>query len=305
MHQRSLFISRFVLATLAASVFVAPTFAHAASCVWRVTDAKAPFYLVGSIHALSQKDYPLPPSYEQALHDSERLLFEFDPKQDKALSAQLEAAGTYPKGQDIRNKITPTLLNWLRTHTKYVNRQYDDRNKRFEVQVAGFDKAMSYKPWYLAMHYGVPGFSDVSHSWGVDAYLGRRARQMGKQVAGLESVPEHVAVLGGLSDMDSQILLLDRIVYANQTAAEYNRVRAAWKRGDTAGLWASDGRLRKEAFWIEDRLLGTRNRRWLPRIEAELRTGKPTAIVAGALHFSGPNSIVEMLRHHGHTVVQL
>ena len=29
-------------------------------CVWRVTNAKAPFYLVGSIHALGKKDYPLP-----------------------------------------------------------------------------------------------------------------------------------------------------------------------------------------------------------------------------------------------------
>src|SRR5436190_5447219 len=29
-------------------------------CVWRVTNATAPFYLVGSIHALGKKDYPLP-----------------------------------------------------------------------------------------------------------------------------------------------------------------------------------------------------------------------------------------------------
>ena len=39
-------------------------------CVWRVTNAKAPFYLVGSIHALSKKDYPLPQPYDIALKDS-------------------------------------------------------------------------------------------------------------------------------------------------------------------------------------------------------------------------------------------
>ena len=49
-------------------------------CVWRVTNAKAPFYLVGSIHALSKKDYPLPAPYEIAVSDSRRFLFEFDPK---------------------------------------------------------------------------------------------------------------------------------------------------------------------------------------------------------------------------------
>src|SRR5581483_683748 len=48
-------------------------------CVWRVTNAKAPFYLVGSIHALSKKDYPLPAPYEISLRESKRFLFEFDP----------------------------------------------------------------------------------------------------------------------------------------------------------------------------------------------------------------------------------
>ena len=40
-------------------------------CVWRVTNAKAPFYLVGSIHALSKKDYPLPTPYDMALKEQQ------------------------------------------------------------------------------------------------------------------------------------------------------------------------------------------------------------------------------------------
>src|SRR5437762_7797865 len=47
-------------------------------CVWRVTNAGAPFYLVGSIHALSKKDYPLPSPYELALRESKRIVLEFD-----------------------------------------------------------------------------------------------------------------------------------------------------------------------------------------------------------------------------------
>ncbi len=43
-------------------------------CVWRVTNAKAPFYLVGSVHALDRNDYPLPSPYELALKDAKRLL---------------------------------------------------------------------------------------------------------------------------------------------------------------------------------------------------------------------------------------
>src|SRR5919204_74203 len=83
-------------------------------CVWRVTNAKAPFYLVGSIHALSKKDYPLPGPYDIALKEGTRFLFEFDPTQHAEFQKKFEAAAKYPPGQDIRSKISPELLAWLR-----------------------------------------------------------------------------------------------------------------------------------------------------------------------------------------------
>jgi len=89
-------------------------------CVWRVTNAKAPFYLVGSIHALNKKDYPLPAPYEIALRDSRRFLFEFDPNRHVEFEKKFEAAGKYPPGQDIRSKIDPGLLGWLRQNVTPV-----------------------------------------------------------------------------------------------------------------------------------------------------------------------------------------
>src|SRR4029078_6767981 len=89
-------------------------------CVWRVTNAKAPFYLVGSIHALSKKDYPLPKPYDIALKDSTRFLFEFDPRQHAEFQKKFEAAAKYPPGQDLRSKISPELLEWLRKNIFHV-----------------------------------------------------------------------------------------------------------------------------------------------------------------------------------------
>src|SRR5881392_1967199 len=83
-------------------------------CVWRVTNAKAPFYLVGSIHALSKSDYPLPSPYDVALRNSKRFVFEFDPNRHVEFERKFEAAAKYPLGQDIRSKIDPELLAWLR-----------------------------------------------------------------------------------------------------------------------------------------------------------------------------------------------
>src|SRR5437764_13911963 len=67
-------------ASLAIAIGVVPLTANAGSCfVWRVTNTTAPCYLVGTMHALSAHDYPLPQGYYQALNDSKRLVFETKP----------------------------------------------------------------------------------------------------------------------------------------------------------------------------------------------------------------------------------
>ena len=57
-----------------------------------MTNAGAPFYLVGSIHALSKKDYPLPSPYELALRESKRIVLEFDPSRHAEFERKFEAA---------------------------------------------------------------------------------------------------------------------------------------------------------------------------------------------------------------------
>lgn len=275
-------------------------------CVWRVTNAKAPFYLVGSIHALSSHDYPLPAPYEIALKDSKRLLFEFNPNLQAEFDKKFAAAGKYPPGQDIRSKIHPKTLDWLRRNTKAVDVSYNKSEKKFHATLKNFDSNLQYKPWWIAHHYfTIRGYSDISHSNGVDSFLANRARKTGKELGGLESVDEHVAILGGLSDLDGEIILLDTIVYSNRALPDFNRARSAWRRGDIEAVWEVDARLRKEAFWIASRLVDQRNIRWIPRIEREIKSGTPTAIVAGALHFSGPNSVVTLLQRRGYKVEQL
>src|SRR5436189_5303548 len=178
-------------------------------CVWRVTNAKAPFYLVGSIHALSKKDYPLPGPYEVALKDSTRFVFEFDPSRGDEFEKKFEAAAKYPRGQDIRSKIDPTLLSWLRQNILTVN---PDPRRGKQSRVAGFDSELRYKPWWIAQHLAAPAsYSNSSASRGLDNYFVDHARMTRKEIAGLESDDEHVAVMGGMSDRESEFILRDAL----------------------------------------------------------------------------------------------
>ena len=274
-------------------------------CVWRVINARAPFYLVGSVHSLGRNDYPLPTPYELALKDVKRLLFEFNPSRAAEFDKKFTAAGKYPLGQDIRSRIDPKLLAWLRENVSPVNIDHN-RLKKSRPKVANFDTSLAYKPWWIAQHLvDTRNSSNMSTSHGLDDYLVARARKMGQEIDGLESVDEHVAVLGGLPDRDSEFLLRDALNQSKSDGGEFTRMRSAWRKGDTATLWAGDAHLRKEAPQIAARFVDQRNIKWIPRIEAELKTGKPTAIVAGALHFSGPNSVIELLQKRGYKIEQL
>src|SRR5215469_1755684 len=272
-------------------------------CVWRVTNAKAAFYLVGSIHALSKKDYPLPKPYDMALKDSTRFLFEFDPTRHTEFQKKFEAAAKYPPGQDIRSKISPELLAWLRKNMFTVMPDgRDERGERF----SGFENQLRYKPWWIAQHLAAPAsYSKSSTSHGLDNYFVDHAVKFGKEIGGLESVNEHVAVMGGLSDRDGEFMLQDALNQPDNVDKEFGRMYKAWRKGDTNGLWAGDAQLRSKAPRIAARFVDDRNLKWVPRIEAELKTGKPTAIVAGALHFSGPNSVIALLQKHGYVIEQL
>jgi uncharacterized protein len=299
------------LIALLVALTLTPLFANAGQngkkfpkcCVWRVTNAKAPFYLVGSIHALSKKDYPLPKPYDIALKDSTRFLFEFDPSQHAEFQKKFEAAAKYPSGQDLRSKISPELLTWLRNNMFTV---IPDARGGNGERLVSFDSQLRYKPWWIAQHLAAPAsYSKTSTSHGLDNYFVDYAMKLGKEIRGLESVNEHVAVMGGLSDRDGEFMLQDALTQPDNGDKESGRMYKAWRKGDTNALWAGDTPLRSKAPRIAARFVDDRNVKWIPRIEAELKTGKPTAIVAGALHFSGPRSVIALLQKRGYVIEQL
>src|SRR4249920_3058760 len=86
-------------------------------CLWRVTNARAPFYLLGSVHALQRSDYEKAPAVEEAVKQSQLILFEIDPKEDQTFAQKLGAAARLPRGEQIRGKISPKTYNYLRKIT--------------------------------------------------------------------------------------------------------------------------------------------------------------------------------------------
>lgn len=261
-------------------------------CVWRVTNVSVPFYLVGSFHNLRGDDYPLPDAYRKALSDSKRLLFEYSPRERELFARKFRAVAKYPPGRDITNDLRPVtlalLMRYLASHRIW------------------FDEMKNYKPWALALRlWTMRGYAAAAGTRSVDDYLAFEAQRLGKEVGGLESVQEHVAFWENMLQADGENLLVTTMLRGDRIKIRFDETRAAWKRGDIAALSATNASLRKGDRQTAQRLLDQRNLKWLPRIEAEMKTGTPTAIVAGAGHFSGPHSVVDLLQKRGYEIEQL
>ena len=263
-----------------------------------------PCYLVGTIHALSGRDYPLPAPYYRALKESQQFYFEVapDPKSEADFGKKWDSATTYAVGDDIRHHIHPKT--WAFLEKKFRISNYLGHDFHFGEHYV--KDMMNLRPWAIAFYvWGIRGYNDVYDQHGVDRFISYRAMRAGKPCDGLETATQHVDVLAGMADIDSELLLLDALVRGDQRRDDFNQMRDAWKHGDVEKMAALEKRERDLNLGGEIRLLDYRNLRWIPKIDAAFKSGRPTAIVTGAGHFCGPNNVRELLEKRGYKIEQL
>ena len=257
-------------------------------CLWRITNARAPFYLLGSVHALQRTDYEKAPEVEQAVKQCQLILFEVDPKQEQTFAKKLGEAARLPRGQQIRGKISPKTYDYLR-----------------KITVNGMAEWQHLYPWAIAMLLDYPALRGVSSVYGVDNHVAEMARRYSKRTGGIETVDEHVRVFSDMHMIEGEVYLLQALVHAAEASPQFRLDVAAWKSGETNRLYAMHVKRITEAPTVYWRLLDQRNAKWIPRLESAIKSGTPTLVVAGALHFSGPRSVIALLQKRGYKIEQL
>ena len=271
-----------------------PSFqAEAASgCIWRVTGPTGgTLYLGGSIHALRSTDYPLPSGYNRAFEASSRVALEVDPKALETSSSGLLKAGKYPKGDSLKNHVDPRTYDYLR--------------KLFGLLKIPEDKFSLYRPWCLVLFLESPSSTGFSSDLGVDEFITNRARANGKTIVGLESASEHSAVYSGLSDRQSEALLLVSLIPSTGSGGGGDRILNAWRRGDVETLARGLHAAYADFPAFADRVLGARNRRWIPKMEGYLKSGQTYFVVVGAAHLGGSDGLLALLRARNYKLEQL
>jgi len=264
--------------------------ADAASCVWKVTGPNGrTLYLGGSLHFLRSTDYPLPSAYNRAFDASSRLVFEEDPKTGSRAFQYLLKAGQYPKGDSLKNHVDPRTYDYLR--------------RFFALMNVSEEKFNTYRPWLIDVMLESP--PSQYFALGIDSFLARRAAANSKPVLGLESPKEHNQVLVGLSDRESEAMLLILFINAGHANPGGSGLIEAWRQGDAEMLARNMHDSFRDFPAFGNRLLSVRNHNWLPKIEDYLHSGETYFVVVGAAHMGGPDGLLSLLRARGCRIEQL
>lgn len=273
-----------------AATSAAPTCAASAGPVWSIhRPGGGTVYLAGSVHVLDAARSRLPPAFDSAWRDAERVVMELDMDDlDPAAAASFLAAhATIGDGENLR-----TLLG-------------AERFARVDTQARALglslDSVAQLEPWAVALALTQLQLVKLGldPAQGVEQQLTERARAEGKPIAGLETIDEQLGVLDGLSYMDQARFLELTAGESDSMATELDGILTAWRRADTAAL--------ERLLLVEYERLPTlygplvtdRNRRWLPQIEALLARPDDTLVVVGTLHLVGPDGLLALLKDRG------
>lgn len=263
------------------------------ACVWKVSDANGRvLYLGGSIHALQSTDYPLPAAYNVAFDSSTRLVFEDDPNRARESGNVFQKLAQYPKGDSLKSHVDP--------------RTYDYMRRLFGLMGVSEGNFSKFRAWALVLMLQAPDLHGLSGDLGIEGFLEKRAQARSKPISGLESTREHIQVFSGLTDRQAEALLL--LMFIPNEPGErdgFAQMIKSWRRGDVESLTRRVRNGFREFPAMGERVLSARNRAWMPKIEAYVRSGQTYFVVVGAGHLGGSDGLLALLRTRGYHLEQM
>jgi uncharacterized protein len=283
-----------VVATIALGALATHPLAQTRAFAWKATRGQGAVYLVGSVHMLTSDFYPLAPSLDAAFKDSDLLVEEADLNEMLSPNTQFAmlSKGMLPAGQTIDQVVSPATLALIKQHTGGA---------------LPIEALMQFKPWFLAMtlealEWQAAGFDA---SLGLDKHFFDRAQVDGKATQGLETTDFQISLFDGMTKDQQDRFLADTLKGVAKEKAAVTKLTGAWKNGDVATIERLVMEDVKSDPVMYDRLLVSRNRNWMPKVEALFSRPRRAFVVVGAAHLVGPDGLVAMLKAKGYTVVQL
>ena len=282
----------FSLASLSAFAETPNTDPSGKTFMWKVEKGETTLYLLGSIHALKEDAYPLPPAIEAAFDEAEVAVFEIDLDDMTKAAIKMMSAGSLEEGSTLEEVVGPETWSEFKAH----------------VEGLGFNASLyqGMKPWMAALT--VAAFELTKHGYlataGLDSYFSQRADEAGKERLALETAEFQVGLFADLSPEQSLAFLGYTLEDLALMIPEMDRLYLDWRAGKVKSV--EDALLEgfEEFPDVFKKMIADRNHSWMPRIEKLLAGNRDAIVVVGSAHLVGNEGVVNLLREKGYTVEQ-
>jgi uncharacterized protein YbaP (TraB family) len=266
-----------------------------AASVWKVTNNQHSLYIGGTIHVLTPNDYPLAKEYDLAYQASNKLIFEtnMDVASSPEFGQKMMDQMMYSDGTTINKVLQPDTYKALAIHLS---------SRQIPMQAFA-----SHKPTLLAISLTFIELEAMGYtSEGVDMFFANMAKAEGKEQGWLETPDEQLAFLAKLGGDDPNVIIEYTLKDIKKMPEMFAKLHSTWLAGDMQGM-ADVGitPFQDEYPIIYQDLLVSRNNNWLPKIVDMLNDTPIEFILVGALHLSGPDSVLAKLKAKGYKIEKL
>ncbi|MBL7858891.1 MAG: TraB/GumN family protein [Cyclobacteriaceae bacterium] len=262
------------------------------SIFWQVSgkDLKEPSYLFGTFHLLGNVYVDSLPNVSSTFKKCKTVVGEM--LMDSTLAMKILMASQL-KGTSIDKLITPQqykqTADWLKELSGHDLKMFNNLNP-ITIQVL-LMTVMQQK------YYPMNSANDMP----MDLYFQKEARRTQRKVIGLEPLEVQLKALFGQFSYERQAEMLVEFVSEKEKAhREMVLMNKLYREGrlDQLQELMSKQTYTKEETMI---LLDNRNREWMNKLPQIMRE-QSAFIAVGALHLSGPNGLINLLKASGYTV---
>lgn len=278
---------------------------NADGLLWKVEKAgRAPSYLFGTMHVTDPRVVGLTPGAKLAFDGADTLVIETTDILDKA---KLTAA--MMQRLDLTMFTDATTLQSL---MKPADLQAVDA--ALSARGVPLSSVAKMKPWLLSTILAIPACENARKGEGalvLDETLAADAAKQGKKIAGLETALSQIEAMNSLPLKLHLGSLVETAKLGSRMDDIFETMIVLYQKDDTAMIWPlikavvpnTDAGAEDYAVF-EQTMIVKRNHGMDAGAQAFLDRGK-AFIAVGAMHLSGREGLVELLRARGYTVTRV
>jgi uncharacterized protein len=272
--------------------------------LWRIERHGIPAsYLFGTVHLTDERVTHLSPAVEHAIEASNTIALEVSDLNQQATASVLAKSAPlvmYTDGQRLDHQLSSA--------------EYDAVKEIIVRSGMPADLAALFKPWIVTMIMSVSDCERAKVQQGapvLDMKIAEIGKARGMQVVGLETIPEQLQALAAVPETQQLEMLRVSLKFANRTNDLMETLVQMYLHHNIGAAMPFQIALARQmgigddAFaGYQQKLLVDRNARMRAAAEPMLEKGG-LFIAIGALHLSGPQGMVALLRKDGYTVTPI